>query len=66
MFSITLSEQQQKELAKSIVSFLSRYKHISDTYIIVIIKTSLNKIQVLSVCIASLRPRTKYSLSGVG
>ncbi|MCI4374513.1 hypothetical protein PGIGA_G00006940 [Pangasianodon gigas] len=30
----TLSEQQQKDLAKSLVSFLSRYKHISDSYII--------------------------------
>lgn len=37
MFSVTLSEQQQKDLAKSLVSFLSRYKHISDSYIIVII-----------------------------
>ncbi|KAF4088173.1 hypothetical protein AMELA_G00079970 [Ameiurus melas] len=34
MFSVTLSEQQQKDLAKSLVSFLSRYKHISDSYII--------------------------------
>lgn len=34
MFS--LSEQQQKDLAKSLVSLLSRYKHISDSYIIVI------------------------------
>ncbi|XP_053350952.1 protein RRNAD1 [Clarias gariepinus] len=34
MFSVTLSEQQQKDLAKSLVSFLSRYRHISDSYII--------------------------------
>ncbi|XP_027005209.2 protein RRNAD1 isoform X1 [Tachysurus fulvidraco] len=34
MFSVTLSEQQQKVLAKSLVLFLSRYKHISDSYII--------------------------------
>ncbi|KAG7335998.1 hypothetical protein KOW79_000691 [Hemibagrus wyckioides] len=34
MFSVTLSEQQQKDLAKCLVSFLSRYKHISDSYII--------------------------------
>ncbi|KAI5106199.1 protein RRNAD1 isoform X1, partial [Silurus meridionalis] len=34
MFSVTLSEQQQKNLAKNLVSFLSRYKHISDSYII--------------------------------
>lgn len=35
MFS--LSEQQQKDLAKSLVTFLSRHKHISDSYIIVTI-----------------------------
>ncbi|KAF7708557.1 hypothetical protein HF521_017614 [Silurus meridionalis] len=36
MFSVTLSEQQQKNLAKNLVSFLSRYKHISDSYIILV------------------------------
>ncbi|XP_030638269.1 methyltransferase-like protein 25B [Chanos chanos] len=34
MFSPTLTEQQQRELAKRLTSFLSAYKHISDSYII--------------------------------
>ncbi|XP_072535631.1 methyltransferase-like protein 25B [Salminus brasiliensis] len=34
MFSSTFSEQQQKDLAKRLISFLSIYKHISDSYII--------------------------------
>ncbi|KAL6488553.1 hypothetical protein MHYP_G00022940 [Metynnis hypsauchen] len=34
MMSATFSEQQQKDLAKRITSLLSRYKHISDSYII--------------------------------
>ncbi|KAG9276603.1 protein RRNAD1 [Astyanax mexicanus] len=34
MFSSTFSEQQQKDLSERLISFLSRYKHISDSYII--------------------------------
>lgn len=35
MFSPSLSAEQQRELAKSITTFLSLYTHISDSYIIV-------------------------------
>ncbi|KAI4893287.1 hypothetical protein NFI96_019690 [Prochilodus magdalenae] len=34
MLSATFSEQQQRDLANKITSFLCRYKHISDSYII--------------------------------
>lgn len=34
MSSQTLSSKQQRELSKNLTSFLSLYKHISDSYII--------------------------------